>query len=214
MRTAEGTGRRHRVGRRTPGPCLLLAVVLLLMAGVSPANAQLPTVRLDLPTDPAETDERINIAVTVDDVTNLGAFEFRVAFEPAVLQAEEVEPGPFLGSSGREVNCLPANIEEGSVRLVCVTLGATPAGPTGSGVLGTVSFKALQAGVSPLRFERLLLTDPPGQQVAAASEDASITVVVGASNGFAWALWAPIIGGAVAALAAAGGFAWWTRRSR
>ena len=34
-------------------------------------------------------------------------------------------------------------------------------------------------------------------------------------GGFAWGLWGPVIGGSVVvALAAAAGFAWWTRRSQ
>jgi hypothetical protein len=106
------------------------------------------------------------------------------------------------------------------VQLTCLTLGSTPEGPTGSGELATITFEPLAEGSSPLLFARLTLTDPPAQVLPVQAQEAAVTVgeVTSAADsgddGFAWALWAPIMGAAVVALAAAGGFAWWTRRSR
>jgi hypothetical protein len=74
----------------------------------------------------------------------------------------------------------------------------------------------------PVHLARLTLTDPPGQPLAARAQDATVKVAGGESpvatesgdGGFAWALWGPIIGGVIVALAVvvAGGFAWWVRR--
>jgi hypothetical protein len=159
------------------------------------------------------TGDTVTIPIVVDDVTNLGAFEFQVSFDATILRAEKAEPGPFLGSSGRQVHCLEPSIGENLVRLVCVTLGATPAGPDGSGVLATLEFKPVGAGTSPLRFERLVFTDPPAKLISTQARDGSIAVVSGSDGGgFAWALWVPIIGGVLAALVAAGIFTWWIRR--
>lgn len=208
------------VGRHIPQwhPWILLAAALAAMTAMSLAGAQVTQVtivRSEVPAAPVSTNDTVTVPIVIDSVTNLGAFDFQVSFDPAILKAEKVETGPFLGSSGREVNCPKSSIDEGSVRLTCVTLGATPAGPTGSGVLATLVFKPVASGTSPLRFEQLTLTDPPGTSMPAQGQDSSLTVVPGADSGFAWALWGPVIGVGVLALGAAAVWvAWRARRSR
>jgi len=181
-----------------------------------PAAAQEAAVRLEVPSTPVAADGKpFTLAVVVEDVTNLGAFQFDLTYDPAIVKFVEVQEGPFLGSSGREVRCLPPRTGEGSAGLTCVTLGATPGGPSGSGVLATVTFQPLAPGSSPLHFERLVLADPPAQVLPAQAQDATLAISPAQESGkegFRWALWGPIIGGVVLALAAAGGFAWWVRR--
>jgi general secretion pathway protein D len=150
--------------------------------------------------------------VVVDDVTNLGAFEFELTYDPDVVELQEAKEGLFLGSSGRPVQCLPPRRSEGSIVFTCVTLGATPDGPTGSGVLAALTFQPVGAGTSPLHLEQLILTDPPANRLPSQTEDASVTVEQTQEGGFRWALWGPVIGGVAAALAAAGAGAWWLLR--
>ncbi|MGB6837603.1 MAG: cohesin domain-containing protein, partial [Dehalococcoidia bacterium] len=82
------------------------------------------------------------VDVVVANVTNLGAFEFTLAFDPALVEFASISQGPFLGSSGRTVSCMPPLLAEGSVSFTCVTLGAEPGGASGSGVLAVAQFSA------------------------------------------------------------------------
>ena len=179
--------------------------------------AQEPTVRMEMASTIIEAGgDPFTASVVVENVTNLGAFQFDLTYDPAIVGFVEVQEGPFLGSSGREVKCLPPRSGEGSAGLTCVTLGATPDGPNGSGVLATITLQPAAPGSSPLHLVRLTLTDPPGQALPAQAQDATVIVTAnnGEGGGFAWALWGTVIGGVVVAVAAAGGVAWWVRRSR
>jgi hypothetical protein len=198
-----------------------VAALSLLSLVASRVAAQEATVHIEVPsTQISPGGDDFTVAVMVNDVTNLGALQFDLSYDPAVLSFVDVQEGPFLGSSGREVQCLPPRAGPGTLQFACVTLGATPDGPTGSGVLATITFRPLKAGSSPLHFARLTLTDPPAQALPAQAQDATVTVggspatTESDNGGFAWAVWGPVIGGIVVALAAAGGFTWWTRRSQ
>lgn len=200
----------------------LAAAAIVALTGLS-AFAQEATVHIKVPSTGVAADGGpFTVSVVVEDVTNLGAFQFDLTYDPAVLAMVEIEEGPFLGSSGREVQCLTPRMERGSLGLTCVTLGAVPDGPSGSGELATITFRPLASGSSPLHFTRLTLTDPPAQPLPTQAQDATVTVASGESSagqsddgGPAWALWAPVIGVGVLALGAAGALAaWWARRSR
>jgi hypothetical protein len=76
----------------------------------------------------------------VDKVTNLGAFAFVVYFDPDFAQLQSHNVGPFLGSTGRPVVCQPAVIDTSTITLGCNTQGPAPPGPSGSGVLASLTF--------------------------------------------------------------------------
>jgi hypothetical protein len=222
-----------------------LAVVTLLLSAAPRASAQEATVHLEATS--ARTTANggsFTASVVVEDVTNLGAFQLGLEYDPSILSLVDIKEGPFLGSSGRQVNCLPPRIEQSSVGFICVTLGATPDGPSGSGVLSTITFQPLAAGSSLLHFSRVTLTNPPAQVLPATGEDACLrlerasdgafTAALstapasptegnpclaaqsggGSGSGFDWVIWGPIIGGVAVALVVAGSFAWWARRSQ
>jgi general secretion pathway protein D len=187
---------------------------LLAMVAIHTALAQTTTIRVEIPSEgPKAGGESFSVNVVVDDVTNLGAFEFQLTYDPSVVELQDFKEGPFLGSSGRRVECLPPRSEEGSLDFTCVTLGATPDGPTGSGVLATLTFQPVGAGTSSLHLKQVVLADPPANRLPAQAEDASVTVGQTQEGGFRWVLWGPVIGGAGVALAAAAAAGtWWLRR--
>lgn len=188
---------------------IVMAAILWLAA--LQAAAQGPTVRVEVPPTPVAHDAGSFVAsVVVQDVTNLGAFQFDLRYDPTVLTPLDYKEGPFLGSSGRQVNCLPPTTDEGLLRYVCVTLGSAPEGPNGSGVLATITFAPLAKGSSPVRLEGLILADPRGQRMPAQAQGASVTV--SAEEGFAWVLWGPVIGGGALVLSTA--ILWAARRAR
>jgi hypothetical protein len=157
---------------------LTAAILALLTLVAAPgAGAQNARVRLEVPSGPIGADAApFTVQVLVEDVTNLGAFQFDLLYEPSVVGLTNVDMGPFLGSSGRRVQCLDPKMAPGSVHFVCVSLGATPAGPDGSGVIATLTFDPAADGSSFLRFGDTVLAGPDGQPIPATTEDGSITI--------------------------------------
>jgi hypothetical protein len=191
---------------------VLLSVVAVFVAAHT-AESQGTVVRLEVPSESLKVDgEAFSVDVIVNDVANLGSFQLALTYDPGVIEFQDVKEGPFLGSSGRRVECLPPDTTAGSVGFLCVTLGATPDGPSGSGVLATLTFQPVGAGTSPLHFSILVLTDPPASRLPADTEDASVRVEQPGGGGIRWALWGPVIGGIAAVLVVAGAGAWYARR--
>lgn len=101
------------------------------------------------------------VQVQIEQVADLGSYEWQLTFDPAVIKFESVANGPFLGSTGREPFCPPYILDPSgnAIRFGCATTGATPAGPNGSGLLSTVTFSPVASGASNLDFAFVSLSD-------------------------------------------------------
>ncbi len=119
--------------------------------------------------------------IRLQDVSDLGAFQADVTYDPAVVQAEGVTQGAFLGSTGRSVLAPPPAIDNvtGRVRWGAGSFGA-PAGPTGSGDVAIIRFRALGTGKTTLSFEHVLLANSQSQPLALGSVAGSQVTVGGA----------------------------------
>ena len=86
------------------------------------------------------TDIYVDFVVLNADPEGIGAFEFEIAV-PFGLRYVSYAVGPFLGSTGRPVQCqqIP-EIPESRVRIGCATIGLSPPGPGGDGLLATLRF--------------------------------------------------------------------------
>jgi hypothetical protein len=118
-----------------------------------------------------------NIDIRTDDVENLGAFEITLKFDRTVLEYVSASDGGFLASTGRVDTCAGSGIDPnksngedrgvdpvlydapniGAVHFGCTTIGIVEngsglAGPSGAGILATVTFKPKSLGTSPLSF--------------------------------------------------------------
>jgi hypothetical protein len=123
--------------------------------------------------------DNFSVDVAVDGVSDLGGYEFTIAFDPAVVAFTGVTNGPFLGSTGRGVSCPGPTITINSVNFKCVTLGASPPGPSGTGVLATVTFLAVGPGTSVLDLQNVKLADVEANLMPATEQDGSVTVLLG-----------------------------------
>jgi len=171
-----------------------LAIAMFMGSG-EPALAQSTVVRIEpawkvvSPQDPP-----FSIQVRVDNVVTrnpctpysttkacgLGAYEFTLVYDPAVIGLQSVVNGPFLGSTGRIVSCNTYYPEPDRVRYLCYTLPPGeppgPMGPTGSGLLATVTFAPLQIGSSPADLQNVILADVTGDPIPHTVQDGSVTV--------------------------------------
>lgn len=112
-----------------------------------------------------------SITVQVQGVTNLGAYEWQLSFDPNVVAFVSATNGDFLGSTGRSVACPPPivppsqGLEPGNVRFGCATVGSQPAGPAGDGLLSTVTFEPVGGGAPNIQFVCAGLSDPFGEDI-------------------------------------------------
>jgi len=106
----------------------------------------------------------LHVDVVVEDVTHLGAFQFDLVYDPAIVTATSVALGPFLGSTGCAVMEVGPSIDNVAGRLTYggLVLGACT-GSSGNGVVATVTFEPMALGESDLTLEnaQLVNTDNP-----------------------------------------------------
>lgn len=158
---------------------LTLALVLACFAGRS--DAQPPaTVRVLGPAAPVAVGQTFTVTVAIENVQNLGAFEFEVNFNPAIASTsvDAIQLGTMLGSTGRTTGVLrlaSSPTLPGAPLFGAYSYG-TPAGPNGSGVLATFSMNAVAPGASQLSLSGLKVTNTQGQELQATATAGSVTV--------------------------------------
>lgn len=121
-----------------------------------------------------EAGTSFNVDVFISGVTPLGlnAFDFNLLFDPSKLAATSIVDGGFMAPPFLE---LVNSVAGGSAQFAELTLG--PIGAIGEGVLATISFDALAAGISNLSFGPVILSEPFGIPMpVGALLGASITV--------------------------------------
>lgn len=147
-----------------------IAVLLLAFGWVVfavPSGAQsTAVVRVQGPPTPVAPGQPFVVDIVIENAANLGAFEFVVNFDPAIVSAsaENIQLGSLLGSTGRTASALRMNSAPNQPDMPifgAYSYGAT-SGPNGNGVLATVVMTALSAGTSQLSVSELIITDVTG----------------------------------------------------
>jgi Cohesin domain len=199
-------------------PMLGIAIVLASMVGGAAAQTDQARISVDAPTEQIKKgDPDFQVNILAANVTNLAAFQFSLAYDPSVIKYVGVEGGSFLGSTGRETQCLDPKVDTGNpevLRYNCVTLGppvsvqGAKAGPNGSGVLATITFSPIGNGSTGLDLQegRMIAAelDDKGMPVEMTTTIENGTIAVG-SNGSGSSLMIPAIaGGAVAVVVVIG----------
>ena len=94
-------------------------------------------------------DQKFTIEIRIEDVNDLYGWEFRLAWNTAVLEVLDIEEGPFLKTGGETFFTYIINDTEGYMIVDCTLLGNVP-GVSGNGSLASVHFCAVASGDSPL----------------------------------------------------------------
>lgn len=156
---------------------MLVAVALLaglVSGGSQPVAANTITVRLQPGHAVGWIGETVPVSVWVDGVSDLGAFEFYLGYDPAVLRATGAELGTFLTSTGRTPVPLGPLVTDDEIRFAGASYG-TAAGPDGGGVLARVTFRVVGSGTSALTFNRIIVTDTAAQVLPASTVNGLFT---------------------------------------
>lgn len=162
---------------------LLLMAVLVLGSGTASSSPTAPTVTLS-PNPlviPVGTTAALQVQVT--GAQDLGAYEFIIAYDPAVVRVNTVTLSSFLGSTGNTATLLGPLIDNaaGTVRFAAYTVGLAP-GPDGSGQLALIQVQGLHDGATTLNFTKVRITDRAAT-VAAGASAVNGSVLVGQGSG-------------------------------
>jgi hypothetical protein len=217
--------RRTRIGALVLLAAVAVAGTIIAQGPGPRASAQsgdAAVVRVAGPATPIKKgDLRVPFEVTIDNVKNLGSFQFELTYSATVFELvdpeKDAEKGDFLGSNGRPVVCNPPISDAGAgvARFTCVTLGPTPKGVNGGGKIATMYLHAKGSGSTEVKLERVKLagvgdptappTDPKALPILPFTVE-NTTVSVAGSSGMNWLIWGPVIVIAIIAVAG-GGFA-------
>jgi len=146
--------------QKTTAAFLCLLLTFLMIAGTvgeglySNVEPQQPTTILKIDPTPVTVHvcERFTVAVNVKDVTDLWAWEFKLRFNPALLECLSVTEGPFLQLSGPTI-WIPPIIDNtlGTIHAGCARIGPPP-GASGSGIIAYIEFHCKGPGECDLVF--------------------------------------------------------------
>jgi hypothetical protein len=117
------------------------------------------------------------VPVLIDYAADMSAFEFTMNWNPAILQLQQVDLGGFLLSTGRTFGGIVQSGGPGALTYGAYTVGATPAGPSGSGVLAILTFMPLAAGNTVLDLEASTVSNTIGGSFTTLRTDGCVQVV-------------------------------------
>jgi len=124
----------------------------------------------------ARQDDTLEFNVFITNVDNLNRGEFRIKYDPAILQTETVDIGDFFNSGSGLPHVVPSwDNRTGTISLVVTQRhGAEPF--AGAGILASVRFRALAPGSGSLIFDKIKLETPDAQDLAAEALEATYEV--------------------------------------
>ena len=171
-----------------------LAVALLglgigLSGGGATGQSSLPVLRVEAP---AEAGKRFDVHVAIDEVQNLGGYEFKLTFDPSLIEYESALKGELFVSGQREAFCNFMVETPGEVYAYCLSIGMPSVeGVSGSGDLAVIKLKSTRKGASELGLKDAKFTTPDAQEFSVEVEPTVISVDPGGSL----PLWAWVLAG-------------------
>jgi hypothetical protein len=158
---------------------LILLIVLSLGCTLrAAAQTTGPVVAIAPPQVTVEPQAAFNVRVTIADAPGLRGYEFGLAYDPAVVEVEAVEQGPFLESLSPTRLGPSIDNQAGTLTFGAFVMPGTGSGPwpSGAGELATIRLKAVGGGLTALDLRDVELFGGDGGDVAAAAEDGQVQV--------------------------------------
>jgi hypothetical protein len=155
-------------------------MILLLFMGVFPVGRAMPgtVVAVDPRETAVEVGQTFSVNVNVTDVSGLVGFEFLLAYDKSILQLTDIKEGPFLKSAGSTF--LINLTTSGQVWLAdCLYPPQVWTGisANGSGVLATLTFKAIAVGQTSLDIFSKDPCNPDAIKLAADPQDPEVVAI-------------------------------------
>lgn len=119
--------------------------------------------------------QSFNIDIRVSNVLDLYGWEFKLGWDPNLLNVVEVTEGPFLNQSGNTFFTKKINNTAGYLLVDCTLLGDVR-GVNGSGTLAYVKFRAEKEGSCNLVLYDTKLVNSSEEPIDHTAKDGSVTV--------------------------------------
>ena len=121
--------------------------------------------------------QTFDVSVMIDAASDLGGFEFTLLFVSTTVTVDNVTLGDFPGSTGRMTIPIGPIIDNqaGTVSFAVATVGSE-SGPSGTGVLATVTLTAQGSGQSPLDLQDVVVLDTSAGRKTTTVEDGVVRV--------------------------------------
>jgi len=164
-------------------PILIGLVTMLLSAFILTLNTASGSTQISVQPNASTvwgTDETLTINITVSEVTNLYGWQFKLYYEPKILNGTSINEGSFLKSAGKtfwKKSFTDAYNETHGCAIAFCTLVGNMTGVTGSGVLAIVSFKTKTLGSSILDLSETVLGKADSTEIPHNVVDGAVQVV-------------------------------------
>jgi hypothetical protein len=157
-------------------------VAAVLLACSTQAFA-VPTLSVNAMPNPATVGGNVDLAVMIAGITDLYSYQFTVSFDAALLKANGVTEGAFLGTGGTTFSDGGViDNTTGTISYVFNTLVGPVPGVSGDGKLASISFGALGIGSAALSFSDVLFLDSNLNDIAVTFGNASVRIIDDAAD--------------------------------
>ncbi|MEM2972375.1 MAG: cohesin domain-containing protein [Candidatus Bathyarchaeia archaeon] len=163
----------HKLAMRTLIAASLWVIVMLILTPVCISSSQ-TTVYVAPSTVTVTVGQTFSVSIEISDVTDLYAWEFKLKWNPAFLNALRVMEGDFLKSGGNIFFWQIINNSRGCLLAICTFYGNIP-GVNGSGTLAIIEFEVKSAGESILDLYDTKLVNSLEQSINHTCEDGYAT---------------------------------------
>ena len=138
---------------------VLLLLGFLLSGSVIRAYA-VPTLSIVPSGQTVFKGQSLSLDITVSDITDLYAFQFDLAFNPAFISTVSIAEGAFLLSVGTTafIDGVIDNVG-GTISSTAGTLVGEISGASGSGILASITFQADALGTSNIALSNVIFQD-------------------------------------------------------
>ena len=132
------------------------------------ARTLVPVVSVDPPIVSASPGGNFTVDVKITNVKNLYSYQFKLSWDPTVLEVQDVQEGDFLSQRVYKTQFQEYVYNEaGYLMVVCFLLGEpATAAVSGSGTLATIEFIAKEEGNTSLHLHDTMLLDPFLEQIS------------------------------------------------
>ena len=145
-------------------------------------GVSIPSLTVVLPSivDPLTPGSTFNVNITITNVNNLYSWMFCLSWDPTVLNATDIQEGPFLNQNGSQTTAFNGTYPEAGTICVNCTLVSQPiVTASGNGTLATVVFSVEHYGDTLLDLHNTTLLDDNLLEISHVSEDGAFTNVMG-----------------------------------
>jgi len=161
---------------------ITLLLTLTMLTQVRTIKANSTTIYVDPKFTTVEIFQTTQINISISQVVDLAAWDFKLYYPNSILNATQITEGPFLKKANSTFFMIKEfndnyNTTHGRIWAACVLIGQGP-GANGDGTLATITFKAKSAGNATIHLAETKLLDskPDPGQIPHTTMDGTIKV--------------------------------------